>query len=252
MPEPPPSRIATSAEPSPTQRIRESLTRRPTSGQLAVAVLLAALGFAAAVQVRASGADTVYAGARRGDLVQLLDSLDAANSRAERQIAELEATRRELESSTDRRRTALQEAREQATTLAILAGTVPATGPGVIITIEDPGGAVSAATMLNAIEELRDAGAEAIEVNDSARVVAQTYFADGDDGVAVDGAQLKPPYVIDTIGSTATLSVAVEFPGGLEDEVTALGGRVEVQQAETVDVTALAAARSPGYASPTP
>lgn len=217
-----------------------------------MAVLLALLGFAAAVQVRANAADGVFPGARRGDLVQLLDSLDAANSRAEKQIAELEATQRELQTSSDRRRAALQEARQEATTLAILAGTVPATGPGVVINIEDPGDAVGAATLLNAVQELRDAGAEAIEINDSVRVVAQTYFADGEGGVAVDGVQLKPPYVIDVIGSPSTLSVATGFPGGLEDEVTALGGRVEVTQADAVDVTALAEARTPEYAAPTP
>jgi len=252
MPEPQPKSPAENAEQPPTRRLQASLTRRPSRAQVVVAALLAILGLAATVQVRANRTEGVYPGARPGDLVQLLDSLDAANSRAEKQIAELEATRRELQTSTDRQRAALRAAREEATTLAILAGTVPATGPGVVIGIEDPGDAISAATMLNAIEELRDAGAEAIEINDSARVVAQTYFADGEGGVTVDGVQLDPPYVIDAIGSPATLSVAVSFPGGLEDEVTALGGRVEIEQADAVDVTTLAEARTPEYAAPTP
>jgi uncharacterized protein YlxW (UPF0749 family) len=157
-----------------------------------------------------------------------------------------------LESTTDNRRAALQEARAEATTLAILTGTVPATGPGVVIRIDDPDGAVGAATMLNAIQELRDAGAESIEINDSARVVAQTYFADRDGSLTVDGDPLRPPYVIDAIGSPPTLSVAVVFPGGLEDEVRALGGTVEVQQVEAVDVTSLAEQRTPEYAQPAP
>jgi len=235
---------------TPAQRVRASLTRRPSRGQLWIAAPLALLGFAAAVQVGAANADGVYPGARRGDLVELLDSLDAANSRAQQQIAELEATKRELESSTDIRRPALQEAREEATTLAILAGTVPATGPGVVIRIDDPDGAVRPATMLNAIQELRDAGAEAIEINDSARVVAQTYFAGGDGAMIVDGNTLEPPYVIDAIGSAPTLAVAVEFPGGLEDEVQALGGTVEVEAVDAVDVTSLAEERAPEYAQP--
>jgi len=246
QPVPPPEPV------TPAARLRASLTRRPSRGQVLVAVPLAVLGFAAAVQVGANNADGVYPGARRGDLVELLDSLDAANSRAQQQIAELEATRRELESTTDTRRAALEEAREEATTLAILAGTVPATGPGVVIRIDDPDGAVGAATMLNAIQELRDAGAEAIEINDSARVVAQTYFADGDNSLTVDGDALQPPYVIDAIGSSATLAVAVKFPGGLEDEVQALGGTVEVEETDAVDVTSLAEEPVPEYAQPAP
>ena len=237
---------------SPAHRLRTSLTRRPSRGQLLIAVPLAVLGFAAAVQVRANNAEGEYPGARRGDLVQLLDSLDAANSRAQQQIAELEAAKRELESSTDIRQAALQQAREEAATLAILAGRVPTTGPGVAIRIDDPDGAVSAATMLNAIQELRDAGAEAIEINDSARVVAQTYFADGDGSLTVDGDAVRPPYVIDAIGSAPTLAVAVEFPGGLEDEVQALGGTVAVEEVDAVDVTSLAEERAPEYAQPAP
>ena len=66
--------------------------------------------------------------------------------------------------------------------LGILAGTVPATGPGVTITIDDPDGAVTRPTLLDGVEELRDAGAEAIEINDSVRVVASTSFTDGDGG----------------------------------------------------------------------
>jgi len=82
--------------------------------------------------------------------------------------------------------------------------------------------------------------------------VAQTYFADGDEALIVDGIEVQPPYVIDAIGSTQTLSVAVAFPGGLQDEVQALGGTVEVDSAEAVDVTALAEERTPQYAQPAP
>jgi len=139
----------------PERRSRSRLTfptGRTTPAQLLVASLLALLGFAAVVQIRANDAEGVYPGARRGDLIQLLDSLDAANARAERQIDELEATKRELETSTDATQAALEEARQEAAALAILAGTVPATGPGVVIRIDDPARAVSAATMLNAVE----------------------------------------------------------------------------------------------------
>lgn len=235
----------------PQRRFQGSTTRR-TWGQLAVACPLAVLGFAAAVQVQANDREVIYPGARRGDLVQLLASLDAVSQRAEKQIDELEETKRELQTSTDTARTAQQQAREEATTLAILAGTVPATGSGVSIVIQDPEGSIGAATILNAIEELRDAGAEAIEINDVVRVVAQTYFADAEDAITVDGTPVRPPYVIDAIGSGPTLSVAVVFPGGLSDEVQTLGGSVEVEQAEAIDITALSRVRTPQYAQPTP
>ncbi|MGH3496484.1 MAG: DUF881 domain-containing protein [Nocardioidaceae bacterium] len=232
------------------RRLWAGLTARPSRGQVIVAVLLAVLGFAAVVQVRANDTNTAYSGARRGDLVQLLDSLGAASSRADKQLTGLRTTLQGLQTSKDKNKAALQDARDQAATLALLNGTVPAAGPGVRITISDPKNAVSAATLLEAVEELRDAGAEAISINDDVRVVAQTYFSDAENGVTADGRVLQAPYVIEAIGSAQTLGSAVDFPGGLGDEVRAIGGSVSIQESTQLDITALAQARQPQYAQP--
>ncbi|MGI8986889.1 MAG: DUF881 domain-containing protein, partial [Nocardioidaceae bacterium] len=226
-----------------------SLSRVPRP-QVVVALLLAVLGFATALQLRSNSVDDGYAGTRRGDLVQLLDSLDTANQRAQSQILELEATRRELLDSSTQTQAALEEARLEVDTLAILSGAVGATGPGVRIVVEDPTGQVGASVMLNVIEELRDAGAEAMEINDQVRVVAQTFFADDGEGMTVDGIQASPPYVIDAIGDASTLAVATSFPGGLEDIVATVDGTVEVQVLDEVEVTALSVSREPDYARP--
>ena len=182
----------------------------------------------------------------------MLDSLEAATQRATAQIADLERTRRGLLASADRQQAALARAREQLQALGVLSGTAPAVGPGVAITIQDPGRAVGSATLLNAVEELRDAGAEAIEVNDTARVVAQTALVDTPNGVMVGGEPVRPPYLLEAIGASHTLSEAVVFPGGLRDEVTALGGSVEVQRVHELQVTSLHVAKPPQYAAPTP
>jgi len=226
------------------RRLLGALTARPSRGQAVAGVLLALLGFAAAVQVNAVRTETPYAGARRDDLVQLLQSLSAAQDRAESQLTDLEDTRDALEESTDQRTAALEEARRQLDALQILSGAVGATGPGIRITIQDPDGNVGARTLLNSVEELRDAGAEAIEINDEARVVAQTYLTDGDDltdgELIVGGRTVRAPYVLEAIGSTETLSEAVVFPGGLTDEVEALGGTVTVEQSDTIEISSLA------------
>lgn len=240
-------------EPQPTgwQRLRRAVTARPGRRQALVAVLLTLLGFTAAVQVRSTTeASTEFAGARRGDLVQLLDSLGAADQRARQQLADLEQAREELRTSSDRAREAAQAAREEAADLAILSGAAPATGPGVTLTIEDPQGSIGARTILNAVEELRDAGAEAIQVNGVARVVAQTYFADTDGGLVIDGETMVPPYVVVAIGDPDTLAPAAQFRGGLTDEVEALGGSVQVVPSQAVTVTAVADERSPQYSQP--
>jgi len=135
--------------------------------------------------------------------------------------------------------------------LAILSGTVAATGPGITVTVTDPDGSVLAASMLNGIEELRDAGAEAIEVNDQVRVVASTSFTEVADQIVVDDVTLLPPYVIDAIGSPQTLSEAMVFPGGFSDEVEELGGAVSVEQLDVVRVDSLHEVEEPEYSQPT-
>lgn len=219
--------------------------------QIVVAVLLAALGFAAVVQVRLTRTDDDFSGQRRDDLIELLDSLSGAADRAQTQLDDLEETRDELLTSSERRQAAIEEGNNRLEVLQILTGTVAATGPGVILTVTDPNDSVTALSLLNGIEELRDAGAEAIEVNDVLRVVASTAFDETDGVITADGIELRPPFVIDAIGSSHTLSEAVVFRGGLADEIQQLGGQVEVREADQVEVGSLHAIVDPQYSQPT-
>jgi uncharacterized protein YlxW (UPF0749 family) len=233
-------------------RLRRALVRRPGRGQTIVALLLAVLGFAAAVQIQLTRDDSDFSGQRRQDLVLILDGLAGTVERAEADLTDLEQTRDDLRSSSDRRQLALEEAEERLTVLGILAGTLPAVGPGVTVTIDDPDGVLRAATLLNGIEELRGAGGgEAIEINDTARVVASTSFTDEDSVISVDGTELQSPYVIDVIGSPHTLEQAVRFPGGFADGVARDGATLEVTQSDVVEVGSLHEIEPPEYAQPT-
>ncbi|MDP9444896.1 MAG: DUF881 domain-containing protein [Actinomycetota bacterium] len=97
---------------------------------------------------------------------------------------------------------------------------------------------------------MRDAGAEAIELNDRVRVVAQTAFRDVPGGVHVDGTVLRPPYVVEVIGDPHTLREAMVFPGGVQDEVEQLQGTATVARRAAVRITSLHRYASPQYARP--
>ncbi|MGH3444168.1 MAG: DUF881 domain-containing protein [Nocardioidaceae bacterium] len=228
-----------------------ALGSRPSRGQLVAGVLLAVLGFAAVVQVSANNKDDKYVGARQGELISLINNLSLASQRAETEIAQLQQTRNSLRNDTQARRTALERAREQANDLGILAGTLPAVGPGVRITVKDPTGGIGTNQLLNGLEELRDAGAEAIEINDTARVVAQTAISNGPDGgVTIDGGQQNPPYVIDAIGDPHTLATALDIRGGFDSLVKDAGGVVAVEQSQDVEIASVREPPAPKYAKP--
>lgn len=223
----------------------------PGRGQVVVAVLLAVLGAAAVTQVRIAGQDDDYAGLRQADLIQALNGLQAASRRTAQDIDELERTRDALRDSNDRTATALRQAREQLDTLGVLAGTMAATGPGVRITVTVPGDHLSLNYLLDGIEELRDAGAEAMEINDTVRIVAQTSFEAATGGIDVDGRVLEPPFVIDAIGDPDSLTTALRFPGGFVDDIALDEGQVRIKPSQEIEVTVLRKPTEPRYAEPT-
>jgi len=232
---------------------------------LAVAALLGLLGFAAAVQVRSTQGEGVLASARQEDLVRILDDLTSRSARLRQEVTTLTATRERLTTGSGQEQAAIAEARRRAQVLGVLAGTVAARGPGVLVTVSDPEHKVGADVLLDALEEMRDAGAEAVQLEgsvdpasntpaagQSVRVVASTSFVDDPDagGIRVDGTLLLPQYRFVVIGDPATISAALAIPGGVADNVGQRGGRAVVVRRDSVLVGALRALDRPRYARP--
>jgi uncharacterized protein YlxW (UPF0749 family) len=232
-------------------RLRRSFFA-PSRGQAVVAVLVGVLAFAAVTQVRLAGQDDTYANLRESELIQALNGLQAASRKAERDISDLESTREQLRNNTQRRTTALEQAEREVQTLGVLAGTVPASGPGIRVTVNDPKNQLSLNHLLDGIEELRNAGVEAVEINDRVRVIAQTSFEEDPDGIRVDGVVLKPPYVIDAIGNSDTLAGALQFQDGFTDDVEMDSGSVSIKKADRIDVNVTRTPVKPRYAEAVP
>jgi len=190
----------------------------PSRGQLIVAVLLAVVGFAGVTQVRTNTVDDTYAGLRQQDLIDILDDLAGTTQRAQAEIQRLEETRDDLLSETSSREAALEAARNEVDTLSIIAGTVAVTGPGVRIRIKEVSGQVRVEPFIDMVQALRSAGAEAIQVNGTVRVVASTSFQDAAGGILVGGRVLTAPFVVDVIGSPEALGAALRFPDGPADQ----------------------------------
>lgn len=221
---------------------------RLTRANAYITVLAVLLGFAMVAQVhetRSSGLENL----RQEDLVALLDSVNQQSLKLSKEADNLTATKRKLQDDTGDQ-AALKAATARLQTLGILAGTLPATGPGIRITVKDPKGVVRPSDVLNAVEELRDAGAEAMQIN-SVRVVASTYFAESTDGALVaDGTALQAPYTILAIGDPHTMATAMEIPGGVADALKQLGASPVIRSFKRIDVTALRAVSTPRYAQP--
>lgn len=235
--------------PSGRERLLKGLwPPRLTRAQLIVALLLFGLGFGLAVQVASnSESDGALRGARQEDLVRILDELDDRTQRLEDEKQGLEKQRDELENSSDQAEEARKQTLEKERQLGILAGTVAAQGPGITVTVQDTKGAVEADMLLDAIQELRAAGAEAIQVN-GVRVVAGTYLADSDKSVSVDGNKINAPYRFQVIGKPQDLEPALNIPGGVVQTLEKEQATVTVERSSKIVVDALRAAERPDYA----
>ncbi|MGY1592431.1 DUF881 domain-containing protein [Geodermatophilus sp. SYSU D00708] len=240
---------AAAAEPPAPPAAAARRRRRDPLAALLIGVLTLLLGFAFAVQVRNSGTDEDLAGAREEDLVRILDELNASEDRLRAQIADQRTDLRRLNNSDNQSEAALEEARQRAEALGILNGTVAAQGPGLVMTVRDPEGRVRVADLLDAVQELRGAGAETMQI-DGVRVGVSTAVTGEPGALQVDGEPVSSPYEVHVIGSPQDLETAMNIPGGVVDRVGRQGGTVEITQSDRVVVDALRPLDTPQYASP--
>ncbi|HSY15335.1 MAG TPA: DUF881 domain-containing protein [Jatrophihabitantaceae bacterium] len=214
-----------------------------------IGVLVLLLGFAIAIQVRTNSSGDALSNASETDLISILDDQDSRADRLRQQIAALQTTEQQLQASGSRDTVALQQAQQQAQALGVLLGTLPATGPGISMTITDPKHALKAADLLDVVEELRGAGAEAIQFG-PIRVSTSSAFTDSTAGVQLDGQVVAPPYTVLAIGDGQTLQTAMEIPGGVAATARAAGGNADVQTQPTVDIGVVRSVPNPRYAKP--
>lgn len=232
-------------------RLRWMVGPHPTRGKLLVAALAMILGFAASTQIRQTRTQDLDA-LRQSDLIGILDTVSQRATRLADEADSLARTRDQLAGGQAGSRAAVAAAQERLRAMEMLAGTVPVSGPGVVIRIDDPGAQLEAVTILDVVQELRDAGAEAIQVG-PVRVVASTAFTDVRPGTVAAGATpLTFPVSILAVGDSQTLAGAMNIPGGAVDATRQRGATLTVTPESAVVVRALHAVTAPRYAQPVP
>ncbi|WP_298805484.1 DUF881 domain-containing protein [uncultured Pseudokineococcus sp.] len=230
------------------RRLVSALRPRAARGQLLAGLLCAALGFALVVQLQATQ-ESGLAQLREADLVRAVDDLGEQRQRLQGELTELRDTQRALQAEGDQRAEALRSQQDAEDAQRLLAGTAPAVGPGVTVSVVDPDGGVSAVRLLGTVQELRDAGAEVLSVGD-ARVGARTAFTDTALGVEVGGTLVTSPFTIRAIGDPVRLEATIGIPGGVLDLLESEGATVLVQRRDEVRITATAPEPAPGLARP--
>lgn len=134
----------------------------------------------------------------------------------------------------------LDQELEQAKTLL---GLTDVTGSGVIVTLTDTEEALytyTADDLINLINELKYAGAEAISINDN-RIINLTDIVLVNDGLVVmyGDVRLSSPYVVKAIGDSKYLMSTLSMKNsGYVDQTEANGMKIDLEQKNNIEIKA--------------
>jgi uncharacterized protein YlxW (UPF0749 family) len=110
---------------------------------------------------------------------------------------------------------ALSVTQEELRRVSAFGGLAGVDGQGIIL---DVTGSLDAIAVNDLINELRNAGAEAIAVND-VRITARSIAIQGAGSLEIDGTPIGRSFTIRAIGSPQGLFAAIERPGGIRTQL---------------------------------
>ncbi len=145
------------------------------------------------------------------ELAELIETLNASNVELSSGLDELRAQIRDYESAAVRGQSDITLSEEVLLGIAAIGGLVGVEGQGILITAE---GSFDPIAVNDLIHELRNAGAEAIAI-DEIRITARSVAELGTSAIEIDGVPIGSTFEIRAIGSPDGLQAAIERPGGI-------------------------------------
>lgn len=189
-------------------------------------VVLAILGLLVVVQLRGQSGGSVLQSKSAQDLTTLVGNLNTQNDELRSEVSALTQQRDELRADRANGATSLDQIQSDLARIRAWAGLDPVAGKGVEITVA---GEVDAASLDQLLNELRNAGAEAIAIDDI-RVIARTSVGGVPGSLDVDGFLLRDPITIRAIGRPDVLVGSLTRVGGIVAQLGATnpGATVDV------------------------
>jgi uncharacterized protein YlxW (UPF0749 family) len=202
---------------------------RRRRNQVTIAAVTFLLGLLVVIQLRTQASSTAFAGLSSQDLTVLVANLDDRNDQLRTEVATLERELDVLAQNTDRGDVSVDELRADLRRVRLYAGIDPAMGPGVSITVRGP---IDGSGVEDLVNELRNAGAEAMAIDDL-RLVPGVVAVGPAGAVILDGVSLADSFTLSAIGAPDKLTGSLTRPGGIIAQLSA------TQPEVIVDVTPL-------------
>ncbi|MBC7342624.1 MAG: DUF881 domain-containing protein [Clostridia bacterium] len=198
---------------------------QPKSWTLTLTCVLLVLGIMLSIQFRTQqDLAKVLTAQKTEDLVAIWDSLEQKRGALEQEIDKLRQQQFKLSQAINSRQTTIANAAKDIEKLELALGALPASGPGITVTItgDTP---ILYLDLIDLINELWTAGAQAIAVNEH-RITAYTAigFTQKEEtlGITINGKPLLFPIVVKAIGDPHTLKTGLTYPGGIVSNFTTM------------------------------
>lgn len=219
---------------------------RRRQNTLTLAAVTLVLGVLVVVQLRAQGGGAGLEALSAPELTVLVANLNTRNDQLRTEIATLDLQLRALAGRQARGETSMGQLQSDLARLRAWSGVTAVSGPGVRITV---GGPIGAAAIEDLLNELRNAGAEAIAVDD-VRVTAGSVVTQGH-ALQIDGVDIGRRFTLSAIGSPDGLLGAMERPGGIISQLKLfIRATIDIRQVESVRLSATARSLVPTTGEP--
>jgi uncharacterized protein YlxW (UPF0749 family) len=225
------------------------MPRRRRQDPLALTVVAAILGFLVVVQLKSQAAAAPgLAGQSAQELTVLIANLSTRNDQLRDEVSALEAQAADLTAGGVRGESSVDAVRSDLARVRAWIGLAPVRGPGVEVTVAGP---VPGDAIEDLLNELRNAGAEAVEV-EGVRIVPGAVVAGRAGALTLDGRTLGTPLHIRAIGTPSILTGSLTRIGG---PIAQLGARfpdvlIEVEAVDSVDLPATDRPLVPAHGQP--
>jgi len=194
----------------------------------AVAVLIGVLGVG---QLNSQARPAEISSLSAQDLSTLIETLTARNRELRAGLADIREQLREYQVSGPQSQSALQVSREDLRRITAFGGLAAVGGQGIVMDVD---GDLDAIALNDLVNELRNAGAEAIAV-DGVRITARSVAIQGPSSLQVDGVDIGRQFTLRAIGSPDGLLGAMQRPGGIISQLKLfISATIQIRQAASV------------------
>ncbi|HET7520615.1 MAG TPA: DUF881 domain-containing protein [Candidatus Limnocylindria bacterium] len=198
-------------------------------------------------QLRSQQRPTEISSLNAQELSELVDTLGARNRELRTGLADLQETLRGYRLTGPQGQSALEVGREDLRRITAFGGLAAVQGEGIVLEVD---GNLDAIALNDLLNELRNAGAEALAVDD-VRITQRSVAVQGPVSLLIDGHQVGNRFTLNAIGSPDGLLATMERPGGIIAQLQQfIDASIVATQSDRITVPATSISLVPTIAQP--